>query len=236
VSSLQADRPGTELNLAGFSEDTRENIYENRSRFLSMFDRPYRLALAWQVHGNDVRVVTEARGVSDSDERADAVISDLEGVLAGVKTADCVPVLIADTQSRAYAAVHAGWRGTADGVVKKVIERMDEGFGSSPKDLVCAIGPAAGCDAYEVGAEVIDIFEKASLDGSKYFRPTREGHALADIKLANHDQLTASGVNEANIFISPLCTIERTDLFFSYRIEKKRYGKTGRLLSVIGRA
>jgi hypothetical protein len=112
---------------------------------------------------------------------------------------------------------------------------MSENSGTKPGNLICAIGPAATCKSYEIGEDVIDTFEKNFSTSGKYFTPTRDGHALIDLHLANKDQLIAASVPENNIFITPFCTMMRTDLFFSYRIEKKKYGKTGRMLSVIGR-
>jgi YfiH family protein len=227
--------PEDSLNLAGYDEDSAENIEENRRRFLSVFDGDHRLATAWQVHGDDVKVIADGRDVSTSDEKFDALISDLPGVLVGVKTADCVPVLIGDPSTGAFAAVHAGWRGTAQSIVAKTVERMREVFGSDPANFVCAIGPAASCRTYEIGQDVIDTFQNNFDNGRQYLVPTREGHALIDLHQANRDQLIGKGVSDESIFTSPLCTIERIDLFFSYRVEKKLYGKTGRLMSVIGR-
>lgn len=235
VSSLQSSTSGTELNLAGFNEDTRGNIYENRRRFLTAFPHEYRLATAWQVHGNNVRFVKQHSDAGDSDERADAVISNLDDILVGVKTADCVPVLMADPSTGAYAAVHAGWRGTVQKIAQRAMESMVKEFGTSPTDLICAIGPAAGCDNYEVGSDVIDEFRRSFPESDKYFRATRHGHALVDLMAANRDQLIGSGADPRNIHISGLCTMGRVDLFFSYRIEKAIYGRTGRLMSVIGR-
>lgn len=227
---------GSDLNLAGFNEDSRENIYENRRRFFAAFDHPFKLATAWQVHGDNIRIVRTDDDLGDSDERADAVVSSLGDLMVGVKTADCVPVLIGDTSTGAFAAVHAGWRGTAQSIVKKAVAKMVEIYVSKPVDLVCAIGPAAGCSMYEVGQEVIEQFASNFSDGEKYFTKTRPGHALVDLKQANKDQLIDAGVESENVYIAPYCTMERIDLFFSYRIEKVKYGRTGRLLSVIGRA
>jgi copper oxidase (laccase) domain-containing protein len=112
---------------------------------------------------------------------------------------------------------------------------MRDEYGTDPADLVCAIGPAAGCENYEIGEDVIKAFADKFEDGGKYFRETRDGHALVDLHSANEDQLLRLGVGASNIFKTPFCTMERTDLFFSYRVEKRRFGKTGRLLSVIGR-
>jgi YfiH family protein len=225
--------PENDLNLAGFSEDLSENIYENRRRFLNVFDGNYHLATVWQVHGDGVKVVNDDN-VADSEERFDALTSNLEHVLVGVKTADCVPVLIGDPISRSFAAIHAGWRGTVQSIVVKAVEAMAKSFNAEPVDLVVAIGPAAGCENYEIGNDVIDAFEENFEGSEKYFRETRPGHALINLHLANKDQLISAGVQAANIFTAPFCTMERPDLFFSYRLEKSRYGKTGRLMSVIG--
>ena len=227
--------PQNDLNLAGFDEDSSENIFENRRRFLNVFDKNYELATAWQVHGDDVKIVRNYEDVKNSEEKFDALVSDLKNILVGVKTADCVPVLLGDPQTRAFAAIHAGWRGTVESIVIKAIEKMKNEFGTNPQDLIAAIGPAATCQNYEIGQDVIDAFEKKFSESEKLFTPTRDGHALVDLHLANKDQLLSIGVAAENIYIAPFCTMERTDLFFSYRVEKKLYGKTGRLLAVIGR-
>jgi YfiH family protein len=228
--------PENDLNLAGFNEDTAANIYENRRRFLAAIGGDFDLATAWQVHGDHIKVVASGADAADSDEHADALISDLPATLVGVKTADCVPVLIADPKHGAFAAVHAGWRGTVQSIVVKSIELMSGRYGSDPADLVCAIGPAAGCGSYEIGQDVMDAFAAAFSDSDAYFTPTRSGHAFVDLHLANRRQLIAAGVPDTNIRTAPFCTMEHTNLFFSYRIEKARFGKTGRLLSVIGRS
>lgn len=227
--------PENDLNLAGFDEDAAENINENRRRFLSVFDGAYMLATAWQVHGNDVKTVASVENAASSEERFDALVSDLPGILLGVKTADCVPVLLGDPKSGAYAAIHAGWRGTVLSIAAKAVERMQVAYGSNPTNLVCAIGPAATGKNYEIGQDVIEAFEQNFSTSGKYFTPIRQGHALIDLHLANKDQLINAGVHEDNIYTAPFCTMERTDLFFSYRVEKKLYGKTGRMMSVIGR-
>ncbi|MGE3465632.1 MAG: peptidoglycan editing factor PgeF [Pyrinomonadaceae bacterium] len=226
--------PQNDLNLAGFNEDTAENIYENRRRFLSVFGGDMRLATVWQMHGDAIKTLRTLEDIGNSEDHADALVADLTGVLVGVKTADCVPVLIGDPVTGAFAAIHAGWRGTAQSIVSKTVARMTTLFGSVPIDMIAAIGPAAGCKNYEIGDDVIDAFTEFS-DREKYFAPTREGHALVDLHLANSDQLVAAGVRDVNIRTAPFCTMERPDLFFSYRREKRKYGKTGRLLSVIGR-
>ena len=227
--------PENDLNLAGFDEDSGENIFENRRRFLDVFAKNFKLATAWQVHGDNVKIVRNAADIKNSEEKSDALISDLENVLVGVKTADCVPVLIGDTKTRSFAAVHAGWRGSVQSIVRRTVEKMRAHYGTRAEDLVCAIGPAATCKNYEIGQNVIDAFGETFPAAEELFTPTRDGHALIDLHKANKNQLLSIGVAAENIFIAPFCTMERTDLFFSYRVEKKLYGKTGRLLSVIGK-
>jgi YfiH family protein len=227
--------PENSLNLAGYAEDSAENIAENRRRFLQIFEGDFRLASCWQIHSADVRIVKNFDDAKDGNYKMDALVSNVPHVLLGVKTADCVPVLIGDTKTKAFAAVHAGWRGTVNSIVKNAVEKMRENYGTNAKDLICAIGAAACGRNYEVGRDVIDAFAEKFSTCGKLFTPTREGHALIDLHLANKEQLSSVGVLPENIFTAPLCTMERTDLFFSYRVEKKLYGKTGRLMAVIGR-
>ena len=227
--------PSGDLNLAGFDEDDHENIAENRRRFLSLFSDNIRLATVWQVHGDTVKHVANEDDIYQSEERADALVSDLQNLLVGVKTADCVPVLIGDPRTGAYASVHAGWRGTVRSIAAKAAKKLTEVYGSDPADLICAIGPAACGKNYEIGTDVIEAFKENFANSEKYFTPTREGHALVDLHQANRDQLTSIGVPNNQIFTAPFCTMERRDLFFSYRLEKQKLGKTGRLLSVVGK-
>lgn len=227
--------PEASLNLAGFDEDSAENINENRRRFISLVGVRWRLAACWQVHGRDVRVVRNLSETQSESERCDALATDLPGVLLGVKTADCVPVVIGDPRTGACAAVHAGWRGTLAGIVKHAFARMSEEFGARPEDVRAAIGPAALACCYEVGPEVVEAFREKVENADALFTPTDAGRARVDLHRANLEQLTDSGVPAERVHTLPLCTICRPEDFFSYRRDKKIYGRTGRLLSVIGR-
>ncbi len=232
--------PEKALNLAGFNEDTAENILENRRRFLKLFSADWALAGCWQVHGADVRVVRDAVDAKPAKDArgdtvyCDAIVSNARGVLAGVKTADCVPILIGDPTTGAFAAVHAGWRGTLAEVAAKALERMAGEYKTTPHDVRVAIGPAAGPCCYEVGSEVIDAFTQSFAASDQLFKETCENHACIDLLQANRSQLVLAGVDPARINTAPFCTMCRTDLFFSYRREKNLHGKVGRLLSVIG--
>jgi YfiH family protein len=235
--------PENALNLAGFNEDTAENILENRRRFLKLFpneSEDWALAGCWQVHGADVRLIKshdEAKPAGDARGDTiycDAIVSNATGVLAGVKTADCVPVLLGDPKTGAFAAVHAGWRGTLATIAMKTLGRMSSEYGTSSRDVCVAIGPAAGACCYEVGTDVIDEYRNTFPD-QDLFTATRAGHACINLLEANRAQLISAGVESDNIHVAPLCTMCRTDLFFSYRREKSVHGRVGRLMSVIGR-
>ena len=236
-----SDMPKDALSLAGFNDDKAENILENRRRFLKLFPGTWSLAGCWQVHGADVRVVETAADAKPAENEqgdtiyCDAIISDTSGVLAGIKTADCVPLLLGDPKTGAFAAVHSGWRGTLAEIGVAAVRRLVNEYRTDPADLRIAIGAAAGACCYEVGSDVIDAFTGKFRDGAQLFTPTREGHAFVDLLKANRDQLVAAGVLEERIHVAPICTMCRTDLFFSYRREKSLNGKVGRLMAVVGR-
>jgi len=238
VSSMPHDA----LNLAGFNEDEAENIYQNRRRFLKLFPGDWTLTGCWQTHSADVRIIHsehEARqkpGVLGDAEYCDALVSSTPNILLTVKTADCVPVLLGDSKSGAFAAVHAGWRGTSATIAMRAIEQLRSEYGARAEDLRAAIGPAANVCCYEVGGEVIELFKERFPRSDNLFKPTRAGHARIDLQKANRDQLVSAGVSTDRIHSAPLCTMDRTDLFFSYRREKKVHGRVGRLMSVIGRS
>jgi hypothetical protein len=227
--------PDSDLNLAGFIDDAAANIHENRRRFFRLLGGNWTLAANWQVHGSDVRLVSDAEDARSEDIHCDASVTRARAVLLAVKTADCVPVLLGDARRGVSAAVHAGWRGTLARIVEQTLARMTAEFGTRPADVRAAIGPAARACCYEVGSEVVEAFRSPFDDADELLTPTRDGHARIDLQTANLRQLTATGVSAERVHVAPLCTMCRTDLFFSYRREKSLYGRTGRLLSVIGK-
>ncbi len=237
VSSMPQDS----LNLAGFNEDGAENIFENRRRFLKLFSGDWTLTGCWQVHSADVRIIHNEQdaqpkpGVLGDDQYCDALVSDTPRILLAVKTADCVPILIGDSTTSAFAAVHAGWRGTSTSIVLRALEQLRLVYGAHAENLRAAIGPAANVCCYEVGGEVINLFKERFPESAHLLMPTREGHARIDLRQANRDQLINAGVSPERIHSAPLCTMDRNDLFFSYRREKKLNGRVGRLMSVIGK-
>ena len=236
-----SEMPANALSLAGFHDDAAENILENRRRFLKLFPGQWALAGCWQVHGADVRVVQSVEDAKPAETTlgetiyCDVIVSDANGVLAAVKTADCVPILLGDPGTRAFAAVHAGWRGTLATAVIVAVQRLKDEYNVKPENLRVAIGASAGPCCYEVGSEVIDAFTTRFGGGANLFTTTRPGHAMVDLLKANRDQLQSAGVIPERIHTAPICTMCRTDLFFSYRKEKNLHGKVGRLMAIVGR-
>lgn len=184
-----------------------------------------------QVHGGEV--VTIRGEVPRERPEADALISNIPDVALAVRAADCVPLLIADRQTRAVGAVHAGWRGTAARVAVAAVEALTREFGSRPEELVVAIGPAIGPCCYEVGSDLVDAFAAAGHERyliDRWFLTPREQKMRLDVPGANRDQLILAGVRDENIHVSGLCTAMHLDLLTSYRAEKE---KAGRIAAVI---
>ena len=199
----------------------------NRSRFFASIGSPgWPLLKLKQVHSVIVREMDDTSAAGDAVE-GDAAITSMPGVLLGVQTADCVPILLADSENRAVAAVHAGWRGTAAHIAETTVARLREKSDVGPGSLAAAIGPHIGVCCYEVGEEVVDAIGDPAL----IERRPEWARPHLNLAEANRRQLLKAGVPEERIDISSLCTRCRGDLFFSFRREGKR---TGHMLSVIG--
>jgi polyphenol oxidase len=167
----------------------------------------------------------------------DAVTANIERTLLGVQTADCLPVLIADERTGAFAAIHAGWRGTLAGIVARTVEQMQLEYDSQPAGLLAAFGPAIGACCFEVGPEVLAQFrEKYNYTEELIAKHLADGRACLDLNRANRMQLAECGLPEGRIYESRLCTVCRNDLFFSYRGERGSDQPVGRFFGVIGRA
>ena len=153
----------------------------------------------------------------------DALISDQAGVSVGVKTADCVPILLVDPSIPVVAAIHAGWRGSAENIAAAAVREMAARWKTRPENLRAAIGPSIGVCCYEVGAEVARRFERWIPDVEQ------QGPVHLDLPAVNETQLRAAGV--ADIWKSGECTFCAADRFFSFRREREQ---AGRMVSFIG--
>lgn len=200
---------------------------QNRVRFLAAAGAPgWPILKLNQTHSAIVRDMDDTWAASQPIE-GDAAVTGLTGALLGVQTADCVPILIADKNARAVAAVHAGWRGTAAQIAEVTVDRLKQKFHIDPEDLVAVIGPHNAVCCYEVGP---DVFEAIG-DPSLFQQQPGWSKPHFNQALANQRQLTQAGIPETQVFVSTLCTQCRGDLFYSYRREGKG---VGRLLSIIG--
>jgi hypothetical protein len=181
-----------------------------------------RLLLLRQVHGAEV-----ARVPWEDRPEADAAMAGGLRQLIGIRTADCLPVLIADPRRRIVGAAHAGWRGTAKGVVGRLVAAL-LAEGCRAEDLIAALGPAIGPCCYEVGEEVRLALGEAAAPA---FRPGPRGRPHLDLRAANRQQLLEAGLRAVNLHAIEDCTACRPDLYDSHRRDGSA---AGRMLSYIG--
>jgi hypothetical protein len=240
---------GSTLNLGWTKEDDPESVAENRRRFLGVIcgERAGSMLVGVrQIHSSIVRVVKKGdaalegrlqTGEGKAVLEGDGLITDVPGVLLGVGTADCVPVLVVDVTRRVVAAFHAGWRGTVARIVERGITMMQEEYGSQPLDLVAAVGPSIGPCCYTVGEEVSAEFGKQFRYAQELFvRSTDSGEIRLNLWDANRRQLLDAGVAEASIAMTRECTACARNQsgalrYFSHRAE---HGVAGRMLNVVG--
>jgi len=237
---------GNSLNLGWTKEDDPALVAENRRRFLGAVcgdDAGCSLVGMRQIHSGVSRVVREEDGTLEgrlqtADGKAmlegDGLMTAVPGVVLGVGTADCVPVLVVDVEKRVVAAFHAGWRGTVARIVERGVAMMGPEYGSRVDDMVAAVGPSIGACCYTVGEEVRTEFAGQFGYAEELF--SEEGAIRLNLWEANRRQLVDAGIGEERIAVVGECTAcardERGALrYFSHRGEK---GVAGRMLNVVG--
>ncbi|PWV97606.1 hypothetical protein DFR52_106129 [Hoeflea marina] len=218
------------LNVGLGSADDRERVLENRALISRWFALPAdRLITVHQVHSPRVHVVTyDNRG---ERPEADAMVTRDRGLVLGVLSADCGPVLFADAGNGVIGATHAGWRGALDGVLENTVEAMI-GLGAERASIVACLGPSISQPNYEVGPEFIDRFLARDADHGQWFsRAERPGHALFDLRGMTLARLQAAGLQAEMI---DACTYDGEDAWFSYRrTTHRRETDYGRQISAI---
>jgi YfiH family protein len=246
------------LNLGFTDWDSRDRVLQNRAKFFAALGASkMRVVALRQIHSDIAQVIGDAQAPQgDQALQGDALITREPGVLLTIQTADCIPILLVDIKQRAVAAIHSGWRGTAQRIAEKTLGRMQMEFGTRPPDVIAALGPGIGGCCYEVGHEVVKEFTAKFPNARDWFSgPTDAlensdndpnwlpwltmrppGHAPPaprahlDLIAANRAILAGAGIASKNILSSGFCTACRGDLFFSYRREHT----TGRLMAAIG--
>jgi polyphenol oxidase len=247
-------KPERMLNLGFTDWDSRERVIENREKFFcALCAKKFDVVTLRQIHSDIVHRVT---ALPAEPPRGDALITREPGVLLTVQTADCIPILLADTKQRAVAAIHSGWRGTLRRIAAKTLGRMQMEFGTRPDDVIAALGPGIGRCCYEVGEEVAKEFQAQFPAAREWFDGPFDAlaagendpnwlpwltmmppghqppppHVHLDLIAANRAILVGTGVPPARIVSSGYCTACRLDLLFSYRRERT----TGRMMAAIG--
>ncbi len=241
------------LNLGYTEWDSKQAVLRNRRRFAgALRSAGLPLVALRQVHSD---LIQNIKALPTEPLKGDALVTAIPGFLLVVQTADCVPILLADTRKRVVAAVHSGWRGTLRRIAAKTVGRMRQEYGCQPSDILAVIGPSIGPCCYEVGREVAREFESQFPQAGDWFQgpfdnlSTTEdpidlpwltmippGHQAPpatvrlDLEAANRHILAEAGVSPERIFSTGLCTACRRDLLFSCRRERV----TGRLMAAIG--
>jgi len=164
------------------------------------------------------------------DEGHDASVTDLTGMALGVLVADCVPILLYDPVKKAVSAVHSGWKGTVSDVPGAAVEAMQREYGSSPSDILAAIGPAIGPCCYEVDQRVVGPLKESIGDREGLLTDKGGGRWLLDLWKANSALLVRTGLRPENIEVVGLCTSCNSDRFYSYR---KDGPNTGRMMGLV---
>lgn len=229
--------PFDTLNLGSLQKSTHDddlddnaNVAENYRRFREAIDATKKIRIApRQVHGRAVWQPPSGAVKPDDAPEADAIVGGDPRQLLTIRTADCLPVLFATPDATHVAAAHAGWRGLVAGVLPASVEALCERSGAGPGELVAAIGPGIGVEAYEVGPEVANAFHQAGLVSAVRLDLGDKPHV--DLRSAAVLQLTDAGLPPDRIETTDHCTFRDAGLLFSYRRDGKRSGRQAAVIA-----
>lgn len=228
-----------ELNLGASRGDDPDHVRENCRRFLAAVGASDgRLVKSNQVHKDAVRVVTSADWKSDICEKvdyeADGLMTATPGVALMIFSADCIPVLLYDPVRRVVAAVHAGWRGTAEGIVTRAVERMEEVYGCRPEHILAAIGPGICPDCFETHEDVPNAMMAAlATPVLQHIQIKENGKFAVDLKGINLMRLEQAGLDPANVAVSSDCTACDTEKYWSHRKQGNERGSMAAVIQLL---
>ncbi len=226
------------MNCTPYTGDDIEAVQRNQQLLCTALHiEKEQLIIPYQTHSVNALVIDKEFLQQNAEKRneqlqnIDALITQEKGVCLCVSTADCTPILLYDRKQQVIAAIHAGWRGSVNYIVRKTLEQMQRLYNTQGEDIFAAIGPCIGFDAFEVGDEVYDAFKQNDfpMEYISGWKPeTHKWHI--DLQMANSVQLIDFGVPTEQIDICDICTFTHYEKFFSAR----RLGiKSGRILSGI---
>ena len=227
------------LNLGVNRGDDPAAVRENFSRFCAAVGAPAdRTVFSAQVHGDVVRTVTTAdvgKGVDrKADYEADGLVTDVPGVTLAVFSADCLPVLLYDPVRRAAAAVHAGWRGTALGIVTRAVERMVDCYGCDRLDILAAIGPGISKCCFETHEDVPNAMTEAmGAPALHCIEVLPNGKFHVDLKALNARRLESAGLAPEHIALSGDCTACLSDKYWSHRATRGERGSQAAMIAIV---
>ena len=219
------------LNTGTGSGDDPDAVAENRRRAVAAVLPGAALATVYQIHSSHVAILEEACPL-DARPQADAMVTDRPGLLLGILTADCAPVLLADRSAGVVGAAHAGWKGAIGGVTDETLAAMER-LGASRGNIAAAIGPCIGPASYEVDEGFRDRFAGEDCANARFFKPGRSGHHHFDLPGYVAARVAAAGVTRVEIVGED--TLTQPQRFFSYR-RATLAGEVeyGRQISLIG--
>lgn len=208
------------LNLGFNTGERREVIESHRNSLVGFLNiQESDIAYADQVHGTRVQTVSEGGTYGDTD----ALVTQVPGLALAIQVADCAAVLLADEKQKVIAAVHAGWRGAAGGILPAAINRMIE-LGARAENIKAFVSPCISQKHFEVGHEVAEQFPEQFVDYESYKKPH------VDLKAFLNYQMQEMGFPDTSIEIHKGCTVAEVERFYSYRREQKQ---SGRMLGII---
>lgn len=221
------------LSLSDGVGDDPNAVIINRTRFYEIVGvKPEQVGQAQLVHGSHVEIVSEQTpcGTYHKLPKTDGLVTNVPGRALFIPVADCAAIAFYDPKRQVIAMIHAGWRGTVQGIIPETVKTMKQ-LGSNPLDILVGISPILGKCCYQVREDLVAIFAKAfPSQVSHFFEPQADDTYLFDIAAVFRWQLLESGVNPHHIEESGICTACRTDEFYSHRAE---HGKTGRFAGLI---
>ena len=226
------------MDLGTTRGDNPEHVRENFRRFFAAIGAdPARIAMSNQIHSDRVRPVTAAdikRDLYDPEPyEVDGLVTDLPGVALVIFSADCLPVLFYDPLRRVAAAAHAGWRGTASGIVERVVEKMAF-YGSRPEDILAAIGPGISRCCFETHEDVPNAMTAAlGVQAAPFLTPIQNGKFQVDLKGINAMRLARVGLLPEHIAVSEDCTACRPDKYWSHRVTQGARGSQAAVIQLL---